>query len=150
MIERITIRRKYLKDRVVGLLSFKNLRLYTLELADNNNQRNISCIPEGTYKAKIRNYKGYRVLQLLNVSNRDGILVHRGNTIDDSKGCILVGKSKSEDDSKVLNSTIALNELISNIKSKDIEVKITSNKYLYFIGLLGLGFLGTLVYRRFF
>lgn len=54
-----------------------------------------TAIPAGTYKV-IFNWspKFERNLpRLLNVPHFDGILIHLGNTADDSAGCILVGKN---------------------------------------------------------
>lgn len=65
---------------------------YTLELPWLANQRNVSCIPKGIYGVVQHNgakYKG--VWRLLDVPNRDGILIHAGNTKKDTEGCILVG-----------------------------------------------------------
>jgi hypothetical protein len=64
----------------------------TLERPWLDNQRNISCIPSGIYKVVPHNgakYKG--VWRLENVPNRAGILIHAGNTMKDTDGCILVG-----------------------------------------------------------
>ena len=64
----------------------------TLELTDNDNQRRISCIPDGQYivKRKISMRFG-RCFQIMNVPARDGILIHAGNFNHDTKGCILIG-----------------------------------------------------------
>lgn len=64
----------------------------TCEDPDNGNKPNISCIPPGLYQvvphsgAKFRN-----VWRLLNVKGREGILIHAGNSIEDTQGCILAG-----------------------------------------------------------
>ena len=58
----------------------------------NDNQHNISCIPRGTYTVKKFYGRKYRdVWQVMNVPGRDAILIHNGNTIRDTEGCILVG-----------------------------------------------------------
>lgn len=54
-----------------------------------------TAIPDGTYKV-IFNWSpkfGRNLPRLLNVPHFDGILIHPGNTADDSAGCILVGKN---------------------------------------------------------
>ena len=37
---------------------------------------------------------GKRTLRLLGVPGRDGILIHSGNSSDDCRGCVLVGKQR--------------------------------------------------------
>jgi hypothetical protein len=64
----------------------------TLELADNKNQRNISCIPTGNYDVKPRTSEKYGNHYLVdNVENRDYILIHPANYYTQLKGCIAVG-----------------------------------------------------------
>ncbi len=74
----------------------------TLELPWKDNQRNISCIPAGTYEVAKRThgryYEAYKKrfghkfsLELKNVSGRGDILIHTGNTKEHTRGCILVG-----------------------------------------------------------
>jgi hypothetical protein len=62
----------------------------TIELPWLQNQRNVSCIPEGRYELKLRTTaKRGRHLLVVNVKGRDGILIHPAN---DAKkellGCI--------------------------------------------------------------
>ena len=65
-----------------------------LERPWEDNKRNVSCIPPGTYPCtKERHGKFGTVLRLHDVKGRGGILLHSGNTIDDSRGCILPGLS---------------------------------------------------------
>jgi len=67
----------------------------TLERPWLNNQHGVSCIPAGEYEA-VRVHSphfGYDVYQLRNVPGRDAIELHRGNTIADSEGCILLGSA---------------------------------------------------------
>ncbi len=64
----------------------------TLELADNNNRRNTSCIPVGEYNVKPRTSEKYGKHYLVeNVENRDYILIHPANYYTQLKGCIAVG-----------------------------------------------------------
>lgn len=54
-----------------------------------------TAIPAGKYNV-IYNWSpkfGRNLPRLLNVPHFDGILIHPGNTADDSAGCILVGKN---------------------------------------------------------
>jgi len=69
----------------------------TLEREWKNNARNISCIPAGFYFCSRYSSERYPdTFQVLDVTNRSGILFHAGNTEDDSAGCILVGESYDE------------------------------------------------------
>jgi hypothetical protein len=64
----------------------------TLELPWLNNQRNISCIPTGTYTVIKRTSDKYGThFQVLNVPDRSMILIHAGNYFSQTQGCILVG-----------------------------------------------------------
>ena len=71
-------------------------RCKCIELPWLNNQRNVSCIPEGEYNAikELHQTKG-KVFRLLYVRGRSGILIHKGNYVagyvKDSEGCILPG-----------------------------------------------------------
>jgi len=78
---------------------------YTLEEQWVNNQRDISCIPAGRYRAKFRTpentpttVRKMYVYELLDVPNRSGILIHAGKASGDQaateewlKGCIAPG-----------------------------------------------------------
>ena len=73
-------------------------RCVCLELPWLNNQRNISCIPNGKYPVMKFNTPTHPHTFLIeNVPNRDGILIHLGNFVTgqqiDTKGCQLPGLS---------------------------------------------------------
>ena len=97
---------------------------------------NKTAIPTGTYKLTLNvispKYskkaiyqeicKG-RVPRLLDVPGYDGVLIHIGNSADDSSGCILVGQNKVV--GKVINSTETFRKLYNKIKGqKDLTIKI--------------------------
>ena len=90
----------------------------TLELPYLDNQRSISCIPEGQYKARLRTAResatrNYLHLLVEDVKDRSYILVHIGNFPKDTRGCILVGIGREQD--RVKNSTLAMDLLMKEI-----------------------------------
>lgn len=77
-----------------GVLPFRCL---TLELPWKDNQKKISCIPKGTYKVVKRSSEKYKEhFHILNVPNRDYILIHNANFKNDLLGCIGVGDAYSD------------------------------------------------------
>jgi len=68
--------------------------LYTVEQLWRNNERNVSCIPEGNYRCRERFYNrgNYNAIHIVDVPDRDLILFHKGNTESDLQGCIAPGK----------------------------------------------------------
>jgi hypothetical protein len=90
----------------------------TLENPYLDNQRNISCIPEGEYPVRIRlpresATRDYMHLLVKDVPNRDYILFHIGNSAKDTRGCILVGIGTEQD--LVKNSRLAMELLMKEI-----------------------------------
>lgn len=65
----------------------------TLEEPWRANQRNVSCIPAGTYRMykRLSPSRGMFVWELLDVPGRSNVQIHVGNTLADTEGCILVG-----------------------------------------------------------
>ena len=96
----------------------------TIELPDNGNQRNTSCIPEGGYivQKHISPSKGL-CFHVLDVPGRSNILIHIGNYVSssggrtDSLGCILPGRYFTDinDDGNidVAESTVTMQKLLS-------------------------------------
>jgi len=90
----------------------------TLENPYINNERNISCIPEGNYNVRLRlaresATRDYLHLLVQDVPNRDYILFHYGNSAKDTRGCILVGIGRKQD--FVSNSRLAMDLLMKEI-----------------------------------
>jgi hypothetical protein len=100
----------------------------TIELPDNGNQHNVSCIPEGTYDTiKENNPKHGNCFRVLNVPGRDGILIHKGNYSSaigksDTKGCILPGDCfydiNQDGNIDIINSTKTLDDLLAILPDK--------------------------------
>lgn len=79
----------------------------TLEPGDQDNQRNISSIPEGQYICKRNKSPKYgNGWAVSDVPNRDNILFHAGNTLKNTEGCIILAQhfGKLGADLAVLNS----------------------------------------------
>lgn len=84
-----------------------------------------TAIPAGIYKITMEHSPRFgRVLPYLHdVPHFLGILIHAGNTADDSAGCIIVGRNKVK--GKVLESRATLQTLIGRIeKESDITIEI--------------------------
>lgn len=65
----------------------------TLELPWKDNARDQSCIPSGDYTCRrVKSSKFGETFEVCDVPNRSGILLHRGNTVPDTSGCILVAE----------------------------------------------------------
>lgn len=87
----------------------------TCERPDNGNQR-MGCIPVGKYHVTQFNSpsKGKDFI-VLGVQNRSMIEIHKGNTIKDTEGCILVGLLYGHIGGvkAVLSSTAALAKMLA-------------------------------------
>ena len=104
----------------------------SIELRWANNERNISCVPEGVYPvAIIQHPKFGECLQINGVKGRSGILVHLANDAQkELRGCIapvfsLSGNGKGQ------HSRLALNYIIENLRISDEKehyLKISSSK----------------------
>ena len=119
MINLLLIRDTFSKESTIGELFLNGERICdTLENSWQDNQRNISCIPEGVYPVRLRlpresGTRDYLHLLVQEVPNRDFILVHRGNFPSQTQGCILVGLGTEQD--VVHNSVLAMDLLIKEI-----------------------------------
>ena len=119
MINLLLIRDTFSKESTIGELFLNGERICdTLENPWQDNQRNISCIPEGIYPVRLRlpresGTRDYIHLLVKDVKDRDYILIHIGNTAKDTSGCILVGLGSQQD--VVQNSRLAMDLLIKEI-----------------------------------
>lgn len=68
----------------------------TLERPWEDNKENVSCIPAGRYRCrKIRSPKFGDTYEICDVPGRTHVLLHWGNFIEDTEGCVLVGEEFS-------------------------------------------------------
>lgn len=117
---RLVLRRTHrLKDVTLGEMSWDGKFLcYTLEDPWQDNKRRVSCIPEGVYKCVPHGWnnepvKFKRVWEITGVPGRTAILIHAGNTAENTIGCILCGLARGEINGNraILRSQEALNLL---------------------------------------
>lgn len=121
-----------IEDKDRGLL--QNTPLYTIQ---NIKVQDKTAIPLGRYKVAMnivskrlskkafyRQYAaGGKVPRLLNVPGFEGILIHTGNTAEDSSGCIIVGKNKKV--GMVVDSTVTFIQLYRKLQSAANDIYIT-------------------------
>lgn len=109
------------------LTDFGGLYLFTLELPWKQNQKSISCIPDGIYNVSPYWSKRFgQCFHLLNVPDREAILIHKGNFAGDissgyktdSHGCILIGLEFGliQNQRAILKSSLAMAKLLTYIK----------------------------------
>jgi len=120
MIE-VILKREYLTDRVLGTFTvFKDDceigRFFSLERPWLDNVRMVSCIPEGDYEVEPNDTRAHpETYRVLDVKGRSGILIHIGNYVHHSAGCILLGLKQTDLDLdgavEISQSTAALKEL---------------------------------------
>ena len=126
-------------DSVAGQLFVDGqFACYTLEDAIRETKvKEKTCIPAGVYSIELRTspkfspvYK-HDLLWLKDVPNFEYILIHRGNTVRDTAGCILVGRHL-RDESHLTESALAYNELYGRVagaaKAKDLKISIVTLK----------------------
>lgn len=83
-----------------------------------------ACISTGTYSIDLHyspKFKRY-MLTLCAVPQRSGILIHSGNTVEHTAGCILVGKLRS---AHLIDSRITLDSLFDKVLSVVAKEPIT-------------------------
>ena len=80
-----------------------------------------TAIPEGTYKVKMRYSTKFKTQMpyVQNVPHFDGIMLHVGNSVRDTRGCILIGTRTYP--SVLTHSRNAVNRLIQLIEEHEGE-----------------------------
>ena len=114
----IELQRLYRETWTDGLIFIKGILLCrSIELRWANNERNVSCVPEGVYPVVIIQHPKFgECLQINGVKGRSGILVHVANDAQkELRGCIapvfsLSGNGKGQ------YSRLALSYIIENLR----------------------------------
>jgi hypothetical protein len=103
---------------------------FTLELPWLNNQSNISCIPEGTYQAKVAYSPKHKrnLYWLQNVPGRGSVEIHIGNLVKDTLGCILLGSSRSSKRNAVYSSRLAFDSFMEMMGGQEFTLIISNVK----------------------
>ena len=94
----------------------------TLENRWRNNEKNISCIPEGWYICKrIISPRFGETFQITEVPGRSHILFHWGNLDDDTQGCVLLGEEFGVlgGETAILSSKRAFKEFMTRLDGLD-------------------------------
>lgn len=134
---RILLERTHYDDKQtlgrLHLLDYNNHIIKTwdsLELPWKNNERKVSCIPEGIYKAIKHNSPKFKdCFWIQDVPNRSEVLIHKGNYHSDILGCILIGLDLADMNKDgyldVTSSGKAIEQLMGLIAVDEIEIEIT-------------------------
>lgn len=128
-VERLWKKATYIVGRlyVDGKLYCNTLEDVVRDLDKEEKVPGKTAIPAGTYKV-VYNWSpkfGRNLPRLLNVPHFEDILIHPGNTADDSAGCILVGNNTAV--GRLTNSrdtSDRLNVLIEDAQRHNEEITI--------------------------
>ncbi len=101
----------------------------TLENPWLQNKAMASCIPEGDYNCEIVKSPKYgEVYEVQEVPNRSHILIHWGNYVKDTDGCILLGSGVADIDGDgvqdITQSKIAFDKFMAKLAGKPFILKI--------------------------
>lgn len=118
------IRIKDYGETVMGIMFDTDKKLgtyYTLE-------RKSKLIPVGQYNVELTYSPKFKkklpLVHSKSVSERRGIRIHAGNTVNDTEGCILIGNISSLTDRRISESNIAVNQLVNAMNGKPVKLSI--------------------------
>lgn len=114
-------------DHTVGFLALDNIWIaHTLERPWINNEKNISCIPLGEYETEYYKSPRFGETFVVKVPGRRGIIIHAGNYVSDTRGCILLGQQITynvpyQGARRLLYSRKAVNEFLTRMELNEIS-----------------------------
>lgn len=111
----------------IGRLVLEDFECVTMEPPWANNQPNVSCIPPGAYACAWHKSPRYMwVYAVLGVEGRSHILIHAGNIVRHTRGCILPGKRVGQlgDYPAVLNSRAATRALFTYLDKRPFTLEV--------------------------
>lgn len=128
-------RTSYNSTETLGLLVIEGQEFCTLEPPrEYNGLENVvgeCCIPEGLYELvpleKSASGKYTNVFWVKGVEGRSGILIHNGNTVDHTRGCILIGMERGMLMGKVaVLASREARDALWQFNSQNITLRVTS------------------------
>ncbi len=132
----ILIRDDVRAEGIRGTLFAKGETFHILERPWLNNRNDVSCIPSGEYQARFllssASGKFQNIYHLQDVPGRGGVLIHNGNIVDHSHGCLIIGKRRGTIAGRiaVLNSRTALHEFVELMQHEDFIINIIGNQII--------------------
>jgi hypothetical protein len=113
MFDATITRDKKFTDCTLGTMVAKGKTFYTLERPWLENISDISCIPCGAYRCTFKNHEKLGDVYIINdVPLRSGILIHVGNYVHESHGCILLGLGRDIEKKTVVSSRLAIKQFV--------------------------------------
>lgn len=112
---------------ILNIIDEEHLPIFTLENPWKDNTSNISCIPVGAYDVEPYNGTKFKdVYKLLNVPDRNNVLIHWGNYERQTKGCILLGSGVdvSLNEPMITKSKITMNRFRELVGKNDFRLTI--------------------------
>ncbi|MDF2178373.1 DUF5675 family protein [Aliiglaciecola sp. CAU 1673] len=134
MLQAYLIRDDIGPDCIRGMLYAEGELFHVLERPWLNNKPNQSCICAGRYEVDFLARSGsgkYRdVYWLQDVPGRSGILIHKGNIVAHSTGCLILGKRRGKlgGQRAVLNSHTAMQEFVELMNKQAFSLQILGSQ----------------------
>ena len=120
----------YHPEATLGVVKLEGTRFYSIECPWMNNEKNISCIPVGSYKMHWRDSPRFGwTWELQDVPDRSYILIHVANFTSDIEGCIGLGMGLMGDKIAVARSRDALREFEKLTKESEWQLVISNAPY---------------------